>query len=126
MMTRSTVYRWSRRRNVVLSLACLAAGLIPVFGGALSAAQAPAAASSHDIVGTWQGTLHVAKTDQHPQIDLRLVNKVTKAGDGKLKVLLYSIDQGGGEMPAAPAAGIRTLAFAALAAPARCLRALGG
>ena len=35
-------------------------------------------ASPTDIVGTWQGTLHIPKTDQHPQIDLRLVFKISK------------------------------------------------
>ena len=88
------------RRNVMLSLALFAAGLIPVFAGANSAAQAPAAAPNHDIVGTWQGTLHIAKNDQHPQIDLRIVVKVSKTDTGALKVLNYSIDQGGGEMVA--------------------------
>ncbi len=62
----------------------------------MCAAQTPAAAPDHDIVGTWQGTLHVAAADNHPAIDLRIVNKITKGDDGKLKVSDYSIDQGGG------------------------------
>ena len=89
--------------KVLLGLACFAAGLIPVFSGALCAAQAPAATPDHDIVGTWQGTLHVAAGDNHPAIDLRIVNKITKGADGKLMVSDYSIDQGGGEMKATSA-----------------------
>jgi uncharacterized protein (TIGR03435 family) len=103
MMMEVSVSRPVYRRNVLLSLALFAAGLISVFAGANSAAQAPAAAPNHDIAGTWQGTLHVAKNDQHPQIDLRIVVKVSKADTGALKVLNYSIDQGGGEMTASSA-----------------------
>src|ERR1035438_9979005 len=98
MMTESTVSKPNHRRLVLLALACFAIGMIPVF----SAAQTPAAVPDHDIVGTWQGTLHVAAGDNHPSIDLRIVNKVTR-DDGKLKVLDYSIDQGGGEMKATSA-----------------------
>jgi uncharacterized protein (TIGR03435 family) len=102
MMTEGAVCKRNYRRKVLLGLACFAAGLIPVSSSAHSAAQTPAAAPDHDIVGTWQGTLHVAAGDNHPSIDLRIVNKVTR-DDGKLKVLDYSIDQGGGEMKATSA-----------------------
>jgi uncharacterized protein (TIGR03435 family) len=92
---------------VLLGIACSAIGLIPVFCGAFNAdranAQAPAAAPDHDIVGTWQGTLHVAAGDNHPEINLRIVNKISKGSDGKLVVSDYSIDQGGGEMKASSA-----------------------
>jgi hypothetical protein len=54
-----------------------------------------------DIVGTWQGTLHIPKTDQHPQIDLRLVFKISKTDAGALKAIWYSIDQGGQPAPIA-------------------------
>lgn len=61
----------------------------------------PAApASPTDIVGTWQGTLHVAANSNHPEISLRIVNKITKDDKGELKVLDYSIDQGGQPMAA--------------------------
>ena len=105
IMAEQAARKLDMSRKLLLCFAAVLAVVLPVSLGLVHAAggQAPAASSSHDIVGTWQGTLHVAKTDQHPQIDLRLVNKVTKAGDGKLKVLLYSIDQGGGEMPASSA-----------------------
>jgi uncharacterized protein (TIGR03435 family) len=42
---------------------------------------------AQDITGNWQGTLHVGK-------DLRVLLKVTK-DDGKLKAVMYSLDQGG-------------------------------
>ena len=103
MMSSGPVWNHKPRRKVLLGLACCAAGLIPVFSGALCAAQAPAATPDHDIVGTWQGTLHVAAGDNHPAIDLRIVNKITKGADGKLTVSDYSIDQGGGEMKATSA-----------------------
>ncbi|MGH9574000.1 MAG: TIGR03435 family protein [Candidatus Acidiferrales bacterium] len=48
-----------------------------------------AMAQSQDISGQWQGTLH------GPGRDLRLVLKISKAPDGKLGAVMYSIDQGG-------------------------------
>jgi uncharacterized protein (TIGR03435 family) len=68
-------------------------------------AQAPAAGqpasspSPRDIVGTWQGTLHVAAANR----DLRIVNKISKDDKGQLKVADYSIDQGGQAMVATSA-----------------------
>jgi uncharacterized protein (TIGR03435 family) len=79
-------------------MACLAAGLIPVFSRAQTPA-APAAAVTadpHRIDDTWQGTLHVAQANK----DLRIVVKITKTDTGALKVANYSIDQGGGAMDA--------------------------
>ena len=43
-----------------------------------AATQPSTPASPTDIVGIWQGTLHMPKTDQHPQVDLRLVVKISK------------------------------------------------
>ena len=73
---------------------------------AAQAAPAPASqpstpASATDIVGTWQGTLHIPKTDQHPQIDLRLIFKISRTDAGALKAVWYSIDQGGQPSPIA-------------------------
>jgi len=48
---------------------------------------------AQDIAGTWQGTL---KADR----DLRTVLKISKADNGGLKAVLYSIDQGGQGIPA--------------------------
>lgn len=60
-------------------------------------AAAPATAPAlRDIVGIWQGTLHLAAANR----DLRIVNKVSKDDKGELKVMDYSIDQGGGGMAA--------------------------
>jgi uncharacterized protein (TIGR03435 family) len=53
--------------------------------------QAQPAASPRDIVGIWQGTLHIAQANR----DLRIVNKITKDDKGALKVMDYSIDQSG-------------------------------
>jgi uncharacterized protein (TIGR03435 family) len=78
-------------------LGFLAMGL-PLSFGAIHAtdafAQAPAAKTG--IEDTWQGTLHA------PQKDLRTVLKVTRT-DGALKVTMFSIDQGGGGIPASSA-----------------------
>ena len=49
----------------------------------------------------WQGTLHIPKTDQHPQIDLRLIFKISRTDAGALKAVWYSIDQGGQPSPIA-------------------------
>lgn len=47
------------------------------------------AAPAHGIAGTWQGTLHAG--DKNP----RLVLKVSKALNGTLSAVVYSIDQSG-------------------------------
>jgi uncharacterized protein (TIGR03435 family) len=66
-----------------------------------AAKQPSAPASPTDIVGIWQGTLHMPKTDQRPQTDLRLVVKISKTDAGALKAVGYSIDQGGQSIPVA-------------------------
>ncbi len=57
---------------------------------------AATAASPTDILGIWQGTLHIAQVNR----DLRIENKITKDDKGNLKVADYSIDQGGRPMMA--------------------------
>lgn len=47
-----------------------------------------APANPHDIVDTWQGTLHAGQ-------DLRIVAKITKDEKGSYRGIFYSIDQGG-------------------------------
>jgi uncharacterized protein (TIGR03435 family) len=99
---------------VLLGLACFAIGLIPI---ARCAGQAAAISPDHDIVGTWQGTLHVPAANGRPGIDLRIVNKITRTDDGKLKVMDYSIDQGGAGMTATSAGfkdGVFTFAIQAI------------
>jgi uncharacterized protein (TIGR03435 family) len=69
-----------------------AAPASPAAQSAPAPAQAAAApASPTDIVGIWQGTLHIAQANR----DLRIENKVTRDSKGNLKVADYSIDQGG-------------------------------
>jgi uncharacterized protein (TIGR03435 family) len=82
-------------------MACLAAGLIPIDSRAQAPAApaTPAAADPHRIDDTWQGTLHVAQANK----DLRIVVKITKTDAGALKVVNYSIDQGGAAMNASSA-----------------------
>jgi len=98
--------------KALLGLMCCTAGAMALLlsgnGECANAQPAPAAAtlpstpaSPADIVGTWQGTLHIPKTDQHPQIDLRLVVKVSKTDAGALKAVWYSIDQSGQSIPVA-------------------------
>ncbi len=90
-----------RRRAALLGLAVLAAGLIPTVSGAQAPAApaTPANADPHRIDDTWQGTLHIAQANR----DLRIVVKITKTDKGDLKVVNYSIDQGGGAMTASSA-----------------------
>jgi uncharacterized protein (TIGR03435 family) len=47
--------------------------------------------SSKDVLGIWQGTLHIAQANR----DLRTELKITQAAAGEYKVIFYSIDQGG-------------------------------
>ncbi len=87
--------------------ACAKAQAVPAsspaaqIGAPAAATQPSTPASPTDIVGIWQGTLHIPKTDQHPQIDLRLVVKISKTDTGALKAVGYSIDQGGQSIPVA-------------------------
>ncbi len=78
-------------RRLLLSVAGLLTIACPVVFGlgpsALSWAQSSTENNSHDITGTWQGTLHAQK-------DLRTILKISK-DDGRLKAVMYSIDQGG-------------------------------
>jgi len=82
----------------LLGLICFAAGSISVFSGALCAAQSPAATPDNDIAGACKGLCTFPAAANHPAIDLRIVNRITKGDDGKLMVSDYSIDQGAGEM----------------------------
>ncbi len=63
----------------------------PAPAAAPIAAQAAQPASAQDIVGIWQGTLHIAQANR----DLRTEIKIAKAADGSYKLTFYSIDQGG-------------------------------
>jgi uncharacterized protein (TIGR03435 family) len=75
----------------------------PAPAGAPAPTQSSTPAPPTDIVGTWQGTLHIAAAADHPEINLRIVNQIAKDDKGDLKVLDYSIDQGGQAMAATKA-----------------------
>jgi uncharacterized protein (TIGR03435 family) len=83
------------RGKLLLSSAALLTFAVPAAFGLFQAAQTQAAQSqaqsppehnAQGIAGTWQGTLHAAK-------DLRTVLKISQ-DDGRLKAVMYSIDQG--------------------------------
>ena len=79
-----------RARTLLLHAALLFMPALLASSGRSLHAQAASATNSID--DTWQGTLHAGK-------DLRTVLKITKAPDGSLKSLFYSIDQGGQPLP---------------------------
>jgi uncharacterized protein (TIGR03435 family) len=86
-------------RRLILSFAGVLVLGAPVTFGLLHATEGwaqVAAAQKTGIDDTWQGTLHA------PQKDLRIVVKITKDA-GALKLSMYSIDQGGGGIPASSA-----------------------
>jgi len=78
-------------RKLLLGLACVVAGALPVCVGLLDAGRLEAQAApsaAPDLTGTWQGTLHAGQ-------DLRTVVIVTRGDDGAYKGTFYSIDQNG-------------------------------
>jgi uncharacterized protein (TIGR03435 family) len=66
--------------------------------GAAQATTPAVPPTTQDIVGTWQGTLHIPNGK-----DLRIVNKVTRDSKRELKVVDFSIDQGWQGMAASSA-----------------------
>jgi uncharacterized protein (TIGR03435 family) len=90
----------ARRFLPFVSSAVLFAACLPIAAQTPPASPQPAVPPSpHDIVGTWQGTLHIAAANR----DIRIVNKITKDDKGALKVADYSIDQGGQALVASSA-----------------------
>lgn len=83
----------------IIALAALLAAVFSPLSSASAQAASPTAPSPRDIVGTWQGTLHIPSANR----DLRIVNKISKTDKGELKVVDYSIDQGGRAMTATSA-----------------------
>ena len=63
----------------------------PAAGQAPTPAIAAQPSSAQDIVGIWQGTIHIAQANR----DLRTEIKIAKNPDGSYKLTFYSIDQGG-------------------------------
>lgn len=98
IMTEHVTRKLDLSRKVLLMLAAVLAIGMPVTFGFVHAAEAQAqAAQKTGIDDTWQGTLHA------PQKDLRIVTKITKTDAGALKIVTYSIDQGGQAIPASSA-----------------------
>jgi uncharacterized protein (TIGR03435 family) len=71
---------------------------------ALAALVAPLALRAQDIAGDWQGTIKAGNKD------LRLVVRVTK-DDGRLKAVMFSIDQAGGQPINASSASLEGTTF---------------
>lgn len=78
--------------KMLLALGFVAAGVIATGPGAALAhamsAQAAATASTKDIAGTWQGTMH-------PGRDVRMVLKISKSEGGGYTAVFTNADQGG-------------------------------
>jgi hypothetical protein len=104
------------RAKTLLGLICCAAGTMAlVLGGNEARANAQAATAStapgsqaaspatspKDIVGTWQGTLHMPAAGKRPETNLRLVFKISRAEIGALNASLCSLDQTGRGVPMA-------------------------
>jgi uncharacterized protein (TIGR03435 family) len=88
---------FARGYKAASAMALIAAVLMFRLAGTSQATTAtPAAPALHEIVGIWQGTLHVAALNR----DLRIVGKVSKGDKGELKLMFYSIDQGPGGLAA--------------------------
>jgi uncharacterized protein (TIGR03435 family) len=85
---RKRILAFSCVSSVVLTFAICAVGLSGVRAQEASTIKPSTPVSLHDIVDTWQGTLHAGR-------DLRTVVKITKDEKGVYKGVFYSIDQGG-------------------------------
>jgi uncharacterized protein (TIGR03435 family) len=114
MTTEYSAPKFQGTRTILLTLALGFAALTPILLALTNpipaSAQTPAAASPQaadtpasptDIVGTWQGTLKIAANADHPEINLRLVFKISRSDANALKAVWYSIDQGGQPLPVA-------------------------
>jgi uncharacterized protein (TIGR03435 family) len=95
IMEEQVVNKLDLGRKLLLGLAATIAVAVPITFGLVHVNQVSAQTANlaQDLSGTWQGTLHVGK-------DLRLVAKISKTDSGAYKGVLYSIDQGGGSLPA--------------------------
>ena len=97
MKVRNGLFQRSVCAKLLIALICTSgATFAQTPSTSAAASQAP---NPRDITGTWQGTLHVARANR----DFRIVNKVSKDDKGALKVVNYSIDQGGQAMIATSA-----------------------
>ncbi|HTZ99601.1 MAG TPA: M56 family metallopeptidase [Candidatus Aquilonibacter sp.] len=99
IMTNPVTHKLDLTRKLLLGLVAIFLVAAPVTVGVLHASgrQGQTAAKASGIEGTWQGTLQVQ------QAQLRIVIKATGSGQD-LKVVMYSIDQAGGQpIPASSA-----------------------
>ncbi|WP_213804403.1 M56 family metallopeptidase [Granulicella sp. dw_53] len=96
IMSEQVARRLNLSKKLLLSAAGVLAIALPIVFGLVHStqvrAQAVADNAAQGIVGTWQGTLPLAK-------ELRVVVKITKAESGGWKAVFYSIDQGGQSIP---------------------------
>lgn len=97
IMAHQVTHRLDLSRKVFLSLAAMFVVVVPVTVGVMHAAgrQTQTAPQETGIQGTWQGTLHIPQGGE-----LRTVAKITGTSPGDLRLMLYSIDQGGQGMAA--------------------------
>ena len=97
IMTEQVTHKLDLTRKILLTIAGTVALAVPLIFGLIrvdkAQAQSVAENSAQGIVGTWQGTLNVGK-------ELRLVLKISKDEKGAYKSVLYSLDQGGVQIPA--------------------------
>jgi uncharacterized protein (TIGR03435 family) len=100
IMASPVIQKLDLSRKLLLAAAAVVLVTLPVAVGVMHAAgrQSGATPQAKGIEGTWQGTIHVPNGPQ-----LRTVLKVTGTAPNNLKVVLYSIDQGGQPIPATSA-----------------------
>lgn len=97
IMTEQVARKLDFSRKLLLVIAGVTAVVVPVVLGLVHITQVRAQSTTErltqNIADTWQGTLHDGQ-------DLRIVVKISKADGGGYKAVSYSIDQGGGAIPA--------------------------
>jgi uncharacterized protein (TIGR03435 family) len=97
IMTEQVARKLDFSRKLLLCVAGITAVTLPLLAGLMHItqvrAQSTAENPTQNIADTWQGTLHAGQ-------DLRIVVKISKADGGGYKAVSYSIDQGGGAIPA--------------------------
>jgi bla regulator protein blaR1 len=100
IMAGTAIRKLDLGRKLLLATATIFLVAAPVTVGVMHAAgrQSQTAAKETGIQGTWQGTFHVPNGGQ-----LRAVVKISGTAPDDLKVVMYSIDQGGQPVPASNA-----------------------
>jgi hypothetical protein len=100
IMAGTAIRKLDLKKKALLTMAATFLVTAPVTRGVMHAAaqQSETAAKETGIQGTWQGTFQVPNGRQ-----LRAVVKISGTAPDDLKVVLYSIDQGGQPVPATSA-----------------------